>query len=187
MLIHEKNNPDITIGETIQKADIGRSKLFRYYQSKAQVLLDIHRDIFEQLFSVSSFSEAWLNQDTPPEWISFLSKYQCLGRNPFLLSYKLCNDLDYLITYITGLLTQTIQTRLQSAYTNESLSIPIPILAQAVSASFSGLVMSWFIKFQFIDAEKFATFTHRSIGALVHEATENSIVFAEQKLLDAVR
>lgn len=129
--------------------------------------------MFEQLFSVSSFSESWLDQDTPPEWISFLLKYQRLGRNPFLLSYKLGNDLDYLINHITGLLTQTVKTRLQSAYTDESLSIPIPILAQAVSASFSGLVMSWFTKFQSIDAEEFATFIHRNITALIREATEN--------------
>ncbi len=108
----------------------------------------------------------------PSEWLSFLIKYQELGRNPFSLNYKLGNDLDYLINHITQLLTKTIEDRLRSAYTDENCSIPIPILAQAVSASYSGLIMSWFTQFQSIDAKNFAVYIHRSIRALIREALQ---------------
>ncbi len=176
-LIHEKNYPDITVSEITQRADVGRSTLYRHYQSKADVLVDIHKDMFEGLFCRSSFSEAWLNQGPPAEWINFLTKHQRLGRNPFLLSYKLGNDLDYLMTRITELLSKIIQARLRDALDDKNSTIPVPILAQAVSASFSGLIMSWFTRFQSMAAEKFTGYLHWTLSVLIKEAagrTENN-------------
>ena len=169
-LIREKNYPDITVGEITKRGDVGRSTLYRHYQSKADILVDIHRDIFEPLFSVMSSRGAWHDPQPPTEWVVFLEKHQRLGRNPFSLSYKLGNDLDYLVNNINGQLAKTIEEKLRDSYTDEDCSMPLELLAQSVCASYSGLIISWFTKFQSIDAYSFAGYIHRILGALIREA-----------------
>ena len=40
-LIHEKNYPRISVKEIAEKADVGRSTLYRHYNSKADILVEI--------------------------------------------------------------------------------------------------------------------------------------------------
>ncbi len=169
-LVNEINYPDITVGDITQRGDVGRSTFYRHYRSKADVLIDIHGGIFTRLFSGYSTAESWLGPEAPPEPLSFLEHFQRKGRNPFLLSYKLGNDLDYLISGIQGQLTSVIENRLRDSYAQGDFSIPPAIVAQAVSASYSGLITSWFTRFQSYDAVEFAYHIHRIAGALVREA-----------------
>lgn len=167
--IREKNYPDIRVSDITHQANVGRSTFYTHYRSKAHVLVDIHADMFERLFSTLTSSEAWLADEPPPEWSAFLKKYQRLGRNPFLLSYKLGTDLDFLITAITGQLSRTIELRLRDTFPSDDSGMPIPILAETIAAAFSGLVISWFTKFQSVDAVQFAGYIHQSIRSLVRE------------------
>jgi AcrR family transcriptional regulator len=169
-LIREKNYPDIKVSEISQRGDIGRSTLYKHYQSKADVLVDIHKDMFEHLFSGLSTSETWLGPEPPSELISFFQESRRLGRNPFSLSYKLGSDLDYLISNINLQLTATIEERLRSVYNDGDSSIPLPILTQSISSLYSGLIISWFTKFQSSDIRQFATNIHRMTRAMISEA-----------------
>ncbi len=169
-LIHENNYPEITVNQITQAADVGRSTFYRHYQSKADVLVEIHKDMFDHLFNAQLSLKNWIQSEPPFVWVSFLDKYKRLGRNPFSLSYKLGNDLDYLVTRINGQLTITVENWLRQMYSDEDCRIPLTILAQAISASFSGLVMSWFSKFQNYNAELFISYIHGIIGAQIREA-----------------
>ena len=75
-LIREKNYPDITVGEITERGNIGRSTLYKHYQSKADVLVDIHKDMFEHLFSGLSRSESWISPEPAPELILFFERYR---------------------------------------------------------------------------------------------------------------
>ena len=169
-LIREKNYPDISVSEITERGNIGRSTLYKHYQSKAHVLLDIHKDVFEHLFSGMSTSESWLAPEPPAELISFFEQSRRLGKNPFLLSYKLGSDLDYLICNINLQLTAIIEKRLRNAFKDGDSTLPLPILAQSVSNVYSGLIMSWFTKFQSCDVRHFATNIQRMTRALICEA-----------------
>ena len=169
-LIREKNYPDITVAEITEKGNIGRSTLYKHYRSKADVLVDIHKDMFEQLFSGLSTSESWFAPEPSCELVLFFEESQRLGRNPFSLSYKLGSDLDYLISNINLQLTATIEKKLRSFYDNEESSIPLPILAQSISSLYSGLIMAWFTEHKSSNIRQFATNIHRMTTALIHEA-----------------
>ncbi len=169
-LIREKNYPDITVGEITERGNIGRSTLYKHYQSKADVLVDIHKDMFENLFSGMSTSEFWFSPEPPPELISFFERYRRIGKNPFLLSYKLGSDLDYLISNINTQLTSIIEKMLHNAFDDGNSIIPLPILAQSVSSLYSGLIMSWFTKFQATDVRKYAAYMQKMSCALIFEA-----------------
>lgn len=169
-LIREKNYPDITVGEITERGNIGRSTLYKHYQSKADVLVDIHKDMFEHLFSGLSTSESWFSPEPPPELILFFERYRRLGKNPFLLSYKLGSDLDYLISNINTQLTSIIEKKLRNSFDTGDSMIPLAILAQSVSSLYSGLIMSWFTKFQSSDVRKYAVNVQKMSRALIFEA-----------------
>jgi AcrR family transcriptional regulator len=173
-LIREQNYPEITASEIAQRGNIGRSTLYKHYKSKADVLVDIHKDIFEHLLSSMSTSESWFSPEPPSELILFFDESRRLGRNPFSLSYKLGSDLDYLVSNINLQLTATIEHRLHSLCDDEDSSIPFPILAQSISSLYSGLIISWFTKFQSSDIRQFATNMHRMARALIIEALGES-------------
>lgn len=169
-LLQEKNYPDITVREITERGNIGRSTLYKYYQSKANVLVDIHKDMFAHLFGGLSTLESWLAPGPPSELILLFEESRRLGRNPFSLSYKLGSDLDYLISKINLQLAATIEERLRRICNDGDSSIPLPILAQSIASLYSGLIMSWFTKFQSSEIRQFATNVHRMARALIFEA-----------------
>ncbi len=169
-LMREQNYPEITVSNIVDRGNIGRSTFYRHYQSKADVLVDRHRDTFDYLFSSLASADDWLSVEPPPEWVAFLEKHQKQGGNHFSWKYKLGNDLDYLFNNINMLLTSTVENKLRNSFSEEESSIPLPILAQSISTSFSGLIISWFTKFQSFDPSRFATYLHRIMGSIVREA-----------------
>lgn len=169
-LIQEKNYPDITVSEITERGNVGRSTLYKHYQSKANVLVDIHKDIFEHLFGGLSTLESWFATKPPSELIFFFKESRRLGRNPFSLSYKLGSDLDYLIRNINLQLTATIEERLRNICIDGDSRIPLPILAQSISSLYSGMIMSWFTKFQSYDIRQFATNMHKLTRSLILES-----------------
>lgn len=169
-LFHEKNYPDITVSDITKRANIGRSTFYRHYKSKAEVMVDFHKDMFSKLFSGLSIEELCHRPEPPKELVDFFITYQLLGRNHFSLIYKLGNDLDYLITNINLALTTTVKEWLQKSYREKKNCIPLTILAQSIAASYSGLLMSWFSTYQSIDAKRFAIYIHRLICSMVREA-----------------
>lgn len=173
-LMREKNYPDITVSEITERGNIGRSTLYKHYQSKADVLVDIHKSMFEHLLTGLSTSQSWFALEPPSELIQFFKKYRNLGRNPFSLSYKLGSDLDYLISNINFQLAATVLEKLRHFYNEEDCSIPLPILAQSISYLYSGLIMYWFNKSQSSDVRQFATNMHRMTRALIVEAVGKS-------------
>ena len=173
-LMREKNYPDITVSEITERGNIGRSTLYKHYQSKADVLVDIHKSMFEHLLTGLSTSQSWFALEPPSELIQFFKKYRNLGRNPFSLSYKLGSDLDYLISNINLQLAATVFEKLRHFYNEEDCSIPLPILAQSISYLYSGLIMYWFNKSQSSDVRQFATNMHRMTRALIVEAAGKS-------------
>jgi AcrR family transcriptional regulator len=169
-LIREKNYPEITVSEITQRGNIGRSTLYKHYQSKADVLVDIHKDMFEHLFSGLSTSESWFAPEPSSELILFFERSRQLGINPFLLSYKLGSDLDYLISHINFQLTATIEKRLNNSFNDADSSIPLPILALSISNLYRGLIISWFTNYQSSNVRQYATNIQRMTRALVVEA-----------------
>lgn len=126
--------------------------------------------MFVHLFSGLSTSQSWFAPEPPSELILFFERSRRLGKNPFFLSYKLGSDLDYLISNINLQLAAIIEKRLRNSFNDGDSTIPLPILAQSVSNLYSGLIMSWFSKFQSSDVRQFATNIQRITRALIIEA-----------------
>lgn len=170
-LIREINYPAISVTRMSRAADVGRSTFYKHYASKANVLVDIQRDMFDFLFAGHTSADVWLATAPPPGWAAFFRQHRQRGSNPFSLSCKLGSDLDYLTTHVTGALASTIEARLQAAFTQMDFKIALPLLARSVSATFSSLVMAWFTEFQSSEPERFRGGIHSLMQAQVCAVT----------------
>jgi AcrR family transcriptional regulator len=166
-LIHEQNYSKITINQISQSGNIGRSTIYKHYKSKADILVDIHKDMFDYLFSGPPADKFWLLPGPIDELVQFLKKYRKMGRNPFSLNYKLGNDLDYLMSHIAMQLNQTIRKWLSDSYDNEDLEIPLPLLSQSISGSYSHLLTHGFTSLRSDDIDKFVNYVQKIIGTII--------------------
>ena len=169
-LIHETNYPEVNVGSITNRADVGRSTFYRHYPSKAAVLVDIHKDIFETLFTRPITLERCHEKKPPKQWVDFFQTYKDLGINPFSLNYNLGSDLDYLITNIGRQLVLIVEQRLAPLYRDRESAIPLSVLSQSVASSFIGQIMAWFLEYQNGDPREFAGFVYRLICAMINEA-----------------
>jgi hypothetical protein len=100
----------------------------------------------------------------------FFVKSRKLGINPFLLSYKLGSDLNYLISHINFQLTATIEKKLSIFLDERDSSIPLPMLVLSISNLYRGLIISWFTEFKYSNVRQCATNIQLMIWALIIEA-----------------
>src|SRR5688572_16979798 len=79
-LTREKNYDAITINEIIERANTGRSTFYRYFQSKADILLSLHEGIFARFsFGLASAAD-WLADEPPSSLVRFLEQFEPYGR-----------------------------------------------------------------------------------------------------------
>lgn len=168
-LLHRKNYADITVNEITSTGNVGRSTFYKHYGSKADVLIDIHTDLFALLLSGFESAESWLSTEPPGSMVSFLERFMKQGVNPFSLSYKLGNDLDYVMGRIDSALGDAIQCNLIDFFHASEASIPLPVLSQSIASLYIGLVRSWFSRFQSIESRDYVTHMHHLAGALIRE------------------
>lgn len=170
-LIREKNYADITVNDIIGRADAGRSTFYRYFRTKADLLIYLHEERFDNLLGSLSSASAWMSASPPPELQRFLEMFRELGKNrQFSLAYMLGNDIDYVIHHINRLLSAKFEKSLYTAFGEEKTGIPIAILARSVAGSYCWIVISWLTGEIRGDADAVAAWIHRLARASVREA-----------------
>lgn len=169
-LIHEKNYHDITVGEISHRAGIGRSTFYCHFQSKADVLVGLHKQIFANLTYTLSSSAAWLAEEPPVQLADFLRRFKRAGGIQISLTYKLGNDIDYVMRHINEELFRQFKTSLHESFSEKESRIPFAILAQSIAGTYSWLIMGWLMQHQSVTVEQMAGYIHRLARAAVKEA-----------------
>jgi AcrR family transcriptional regulator len=168
-LLREKGYDAITVGDIIQRADVGRSTFYRYYENKAALLLGFHVQIFDGLRIGLATQEDWLGDAPSPRLMEFFEKLQRHARvQPFL--YSLGNDLEFLIQRIDELMAQQFDDLLRQAFEGEQLSMPVPTLAHSVAGVYSWVFRWWVSKHPPYTAAEVAGYVHRLTRAMLREA-----------------
>ena len=174
-LIREKNYNAITISDITEHANMGRSTFYRYFQTKADVLISLHEDIFDT-FSLGLTSAAdWLSETPPPQLAAFLQQTQTAEGGGLSLSYKLGKDIDYVVRSINALLTRQFEAALHRAFDEKDSTIPFCILAQSIAAIYSWLLLPVATEQPNFSAEQRAVYIHRLTRAAVREALAREV------------
>ena len=169
-LTHEKNYDAITINEIIKRANTGRSTFYRYFQSKADILLSLHEGIFAR-FSLGLASAAdWLADEPPSSLVRFLEQFEAYGRLQMSFAYKLGKDVDYVVPKLDELLSGQFETSLRRSFSEEASRIPFDILARSIAGTYSWLIRAWFTGPRTVTAGQLAEYIHRLSRAAIREA-----------------
>ncbi len=173
-LLHDKNYNDITVNDITNLADAGRSTFYRYFKSKADVLVEMHEGIFGRFILNHSSASDWLSDEPSSELVEFFRKFQKSGPVQLSLTYTLGSDIDYLTREIINLLNEKIEESLHSCFSESDSNIPFAVLAQAISGTYSQVLLSWVSKHQVLSVEKIAEYIHRITRSVIQEAIGQS-------------
>lgn len=170
-LIREKGYNEITIGDIADRANTGRSTFYRYFQTKADVLVSLHEAIFSHFSLGLSSASDWLANEPPSQLVTFLQQYQQYNNSFISLSYKLGKDIDYVLRNIDGLLTRQFEKSLHRSFSEAKSTIPFELLAQSIASTYNKLMLSWLMEERRTrTAHQIAEYIHRLTRATIREA-----------------
>lgn len=168
-LLHRQSYQSITIQAITERADIGRSTFYRHFQSKADVLVEMHKDFFKGFaLGILPASNA-LSHQPSPGLVRMLTLFKQAGLLPVSLT-SLGEDADYVFRHISLLLCQSIEEKLHAAWVEQESTIPFPLLAQAIAGIYMGVLRGVAENQSAFSPEQLAETIERLNHALLREA-----------------
>lgn len=168
-LLRQQSYQSITIQDITERANIGRSTFYRHFQSKADVLVAMHKEFFKQL-ALGSLPASNLPTHNPsPRLVRMLTLFKAAGALPVSLT-SLGADADYVFRQISRLLCQSIEERLPEFLTEAESTIPLTLLAQAMTGVYIGLLRGVLENPATVNPDQLAKTIERLNGALLREA-----------------
>jgi AcrR family transcriptional regulator len=135
-LLREKGYSAITVGDIIERANIGRSTFYSHYRDKDDLFVSELDRVIEVLGSRIP------TQNEMPFFPS-LGLFRHVGEEYELYKALVWTPgIDLLIKHLQKSLTQRIEQGFQQA--GRELEIPIPVLATYIAGSFLTLLKWWF-------------------------------------------
>lgn len=168
-LLHRQSYQSITIQAITERANTGRSTFYRHFQSKADVLVEMHKEFFTRL-ALGALPASHLPTHTPsPRLVRMLTLFKEAGAFPVSLT-SLGADADYVFRQISLLLCQSIEEKLHDFLTEAESAIPLALLAQAMTGVYIGLLRGVLETPATVNPEQLAKTIERLNGALLREA-----------------
>jgi len=134
-LIREKDYSNITVGEIIKRANVGRSTFYAHYRDKDSLFVGEMDRVIEVL------SHRIPNQEESPFFPS-LGLFRHVGEEYELYKALLWTPgIDLLIKHMQKSLSQRVEEVLHKS--GRDLDVPIPILASFIVGSFLTLLKWW--------------------------------------------
>ncbi len=141
-LCRERSYEAVTVADITERANVGRTTFYRYYQTKADVLLGIHADRFRRMQFAPINKAEWLTAAPPPQLITFFEQAQHQGRfMPYL--HELGKDVDRVTRHLDDTMTAYFHDNLTGILVADDCRIPLPVLAHTLAGSFTWVLRWW--------------------------------------------
>lgn len=138
-LLREQSYQTITIQDIVGRANTGRSTFYRYFQSKADIILEMHKGIFARVKVGPTSADEWLAAAPPPQLVELLALFQQTNAAPLYSSTELGVDADYVMRQMDALLSRYFEESLRQTFGERQSTIPFALLAQSIAATYSWL------------------------------------------------
>ncbi len=174
-LLREQSYETLTVSDITERANVGRSTFYRYFETKTDLLIAMHENLFTRLNLGMARRAEWLADTPPPGLVDFLTHMRRMDqRNPAY--YTLSKDLSFsremtlIIRRVTLLLNNQIEAGLRQAFADVESCIPLPLVAQSIVGIYTSLFSWWLTEKSDLTAEQAAIHIHCLIRALVCQA-----------------
>ena len=169
-LLREKGYQVITIQDVVARANIGRSTFYRYFATKADIVVAMHDAIFARVQLMPTTAAEWLAAEPPPSLGETLRQFQQPGISPFYFAGQLGEDADYVLQQIDELLAKAVEAALHRAFDEAVSGVPFAILARAIAGSYT-----WLARYGIDDPQRpapaqMARYIHRLQRAMIVDA-----------------
>ncbi len=168
-LLRQQSYQSISIQDITARANTGRSTFYRYFQSKADVLVEMHKDFFAhmELDFVSSIHQQ--ESKSSPGLVRMFELFKEFGAMPTTFT-GLGADAEYILRQISTLLRQRIEEELHRSLHQQESTIPFGILAQSMTGSYMWLLRGAMENQYDFVPRQLAETIHRLNYALLREA-----------------
>ena len=145
-LLAEKNYPQITVGEIIQKADIARATFYAHFETKDYLLKELCEDLFCHIFDGAeehSPAHRHLFHCDPPDSV-FLHLFQHLHRNDnHILKLLSCQNNELFLGYFKAQLQNLAAQHLSLFEGRKSSKLPDSFWIHHIAATFVETLRWW--------------------------------------------
>ncbi|MBY5920800.1 TetR/AcrR family transcriptional regulator [Ferrimonas balearica] len=133
----------VTVGDLMRQAAVGRSTFYRHFTSKLDVLLLHHCNRFSQMLEDYQTESAWLADHASPSLHQFFEKVSANSNLRRSLGYTLGADSELAKHKITQLIVSQVENSLRTALPLSELQMPLPVLSAAIAANIQSQVVAF--------------------------------------------
>lgn len=145
-LLSRKNYNDITVGEIIEKADVGRATFYAHFETKDFLLKALCQELFDHIFEASTNSENKHNHifdcDAPDS--VFLHLFMHIKNNDNnILELLSCPNNELFLFYFKENLASLIKENIHLFENRKADFLPKEFFIAQISATFTETVRWW--------------------------------------------
>ena len=145
-LLGKKDYNNITVGEIIEKADVGRATFYSHFETKDFLLKELSKDLFDHIFETeegitSSHSHIFDCDSTDSVFLHLFSHLLKNDNNVLELLAGRNNEL--FLTYFKSNLTELIKSRLDEFKISKKKELPQDFLVNHIASTFVETLRWW--------------------------------------------
>lgn len=145
-LLTKKNFSQITVGEIIEQADVGRATFYAHFETKDYLLKELCEELFCHIFDCAkeqnNMHRHIFDCDAPDS--IFLHLFQHFGRNDnHILDLLSGPNHDLFLKYFKPGLVDLIERQIESIEINRGGELPRDFLVNHIAATFIETVRWW--------------------------------------------
>ena len=145
-LLSTKNFNQITVGEIIESADIGRATFYAHFETKDFLLKELSKELFDHIFEADTGNKNAHNHIfdcTPPDSV-FLHLLKHLQHNDNnILELLSCQNNELFLSYFKENLKLLVSNQISTLKINMPPAIPKDFWINHISSSFVETVKWW--------------------------------------------
>ena len=145
-LLSEKNVSQITVGEIIERADVGRATFYAHFETKDYLLKELCEELFCHIFDSTdkgSHSHKHIFECDAPDSV-FLHLLQHLRKNDnHILELLSCQNNDLFLQYFKTGLINLVESQLDTFENSKAKELPKDFWINHIAAAFVETVRWW--------------------------------------------
>ena len=156
-LLSKKNYNNITDGEIIEKADVGRATFYSHFETKDFLLKDLCQELFEHIFNHGKESDKHNIFSCDDDDLSFLHLFKHIKKNDNNICKLLsCKNNELFLEYFKSEVRLLIQNHISDFEDKKPDNIPQDFWIEHITSTFIE-TLKWWIEHNMKESEEVIT------------------------------